>query len=350
MLCRSMSMPHQTIVYVSHGKSNDIHVFALDIETGALKPIDRTVAPGVTRPGNSLPLAISPDRKLLYAAVRGEPVVALTFAIDPASGRLRHLGSGPLADVMAYIAVDRTGRFLFGASYQGGRIAAHDIGADGIAHAVRQVALTEPKAHSVILDPSNRYVHAAILGGDIVYTLPFDDRAGALDQGRARATRTKPGAGPRHLVFHPRAPRLYLVNELDATVSAFAYEETSGALSEIQTISALPEGFAGKAWAADIHITPDGRFLYASERGSSTLAIFAIDEASGALTPRGHSATESQPRAFAIDPSGRYLVSVGEVSNSLTVHAIEAVDGGLRELSRRPVGEGPNWVEIIRLP
>ncbi|MBN9064323.1 MAG: hypothetical protein BGP06_02000 [Rhizobiales bacterium 65-9] len=345
-----MSAQQQTVVYVSHGKSNDIHVLSLDVATGALTPIDRIVAPGVARPGNSLPLAVSPDRRFLYAAVRGEPLIALTFAIDPRSGRLRYLGSGPLADIMAYISIDGTGRFLFGASYQGGRIAVHDVSPEGIAHSVRQVALTEPKAHSVIIDRNNRYVHAAILGGDMILSLPFDDRAGMVAEGSARATKTKAGAGPRHIVFHPQAPRLYLVNELDATVSAFDYDESAGALTEIQTISALPPNFSGKPWAADIHITRNGRFLYASERTSSTLAIYAIDPASGRLTLQGHSPTETQPRAFAIDPSGRYLLSVGEMSNGLTNHAIDGESGLLRDVARLPMGDGPNWVEIIHLP
>lgn len=344
-----MTEPAATIVYVSQGKSNDIHVFALDPATGALTLIERTVAPGVTKPGNSLPLAISPDRRFLYAAARGEPLIALSFAIDPRLGRLTYLGAGPLADTMAYIATDRTGRFLLGASYHGGRVALHDISPEGVAHSVRQVVLTEPKAHSIIVDPANRFAHAAMLGGDMIHSFRFDARTGALGPVDVAPARSRPGAGPRHIVFHPQASRLYLVNELDATVSAFDYDAETGGLTEIQTLSALPNGFSGQAWAADIHITPDGRFLYASERTSSTLAMFSIDPASGRLTLIGHADTEKQPRAFAIDPSGRYLFAVGELSNGMTGYAIEA-GGALRKLARYPVGDTPNWVEIITLP
>lgn len=337
------------VAYVSHGKSNDIHAFALDPASGSLTLIEKTIIPGVMKPGNSLPLAISPDRRFLYAAVRGEPFIVLSFSIDPQSGRLTYLGSGPLADTMAYIATDQSGRFLMGASYQGGRVALHEISPEGVAHSVRQVVLTEPKAHSIITDPANRFAHVASLGGDLIHSMRFDADAGLFAPIDVAPARAKAGAGPRHIVFHPQASRLYLINELDATVSAFDYAAETGALQELQTLSALPGGFAGNPWAADIHITPDGRFLYTSERTSSTLAMFSIDQASGRLSLLGHVETEAQPRAFAIDPSGRYLLSVGELSNSMTCYGIEN-SGRLRKLARYSVGDTPNWVEIITLP
>ncbi len=160
----------------------------------------------------------------------------------------------------------------------------------------------------------------------------------------------RPKAGPRHLVFHPNGRHVYLLNELDASVDVLGYDNEKGTLTAVQTQSTLPAGFSGKAWAADIHITPDGRFLYTSERTSSTLAAFAIDAASGQLKPLGHVPTEKQPRGFNIDPSGRWLVAAGQLSHALTVYAIDPSSGALKPLKSYPVGQNPNWVEIINLP
>jgi 6-phosphogluconolactonase len=158
-------------------------------------------------------------------------------------------------------------------------------------------------------------------------------------------------AGPRHFRFSPDERFVYLLCELDASIYVFPYDAASGRLSkETQVASAVPPGFAGKPWAADIHLTPDGKFLYASERTSSTLAAFRVDANSGALVPIASYPTETQPRGFAIDPSGRTLLAVGQLSNSLTAHAIDPDSGALRALARYPVGKNPNWIEMARLP
>ena len=161
---------------------------------------------------------------------------------------------------------------------------------------------------------------------------------------------TKSGAGPRHLVFHPNRRIVYLLNELDAGVDVLAFDGAAGTLSALQTISSLPPKFDGTPWAADLHVTPDGRFLYTSERNSSTLACFAIDADSTRLTLVGHTPTEQQPRGFAIDPRGRFLVAVGQASHAATLYAIDGHSGMLHALKNYPVGRNPNWVEIIDLP
>ena len=162
------------------------------------------------------------------------------------------------------------------------------------------------------------------------------------------AARTK--AGPRHLVFHPNGRFVYLLSELDAGVDVLAFDAATGTLSNVQTLSTLPAGFTGKPWAADIHVTPDGRFLYTSERTTSTLAAFAIDPASGTLTLKSHTPTEKQPRGFNIDPSGRFLVAAGQLSHAMTLYAIDRESGALKPLKNYSLGKNPNWVEIIDLP
>lgn len=225
----------------------------------------------------------------------------------------------------------------------------NEIGRDGVALAPRQIVATEPNAHAIVVDPTNRRLLVPCLGGDALLSLGFDESSGSISEADRFAVRTAVKAGPRHLRFHPNGRLLCLLNELDATINTYDHDEGSGALSLIQTISILPAGFSGKPWAADIHVTPDGRFAYASERTSNTLAMFRVDERSGRLSLIDHITTERQPRAFAIDPTGRYLLAVGELSNSMTSYAIDRTSGRLTVAQRHPVSESPNWVEIIAL-
>ncbi len=345
----AMSADATTIAYVGNADSADISTVALGPD-GTLALIDTTPAPGLTRPGASLPLAVSPDRTRLFAAIRVEPYAVLTYAIAPATGRLTLIGSGPLPDSMAYISTDRTGRFLFGASYGGSKVSVSPIGADGIVGDPLQVEGTAPKSHAILADPSNRFVLSTSLGGDLVHQWRID-ATGALTPNAPATAPIPAGSGPRHLVFSPDARFVFVLGELDAAVHVLPWNADTGTLgSPIQTASALPPGFAGQPWSADIHVSPDGRFLYASERTSSTIAAFRVDAATGRLTPIGSVATETQPRGFAIDPSGRHLLAVGQLSHRLTSYAIDQAAGALAPVSQIAVGQNPNWVEIIALP
>ena len=159
------------------------------------------------------------------------------------------------------------------------------------------------------------------------------------------------GAAPRHFVFHPHASFVYLLHELDATVEVLALDRARGTLQSTGcVVSLLPPNFTGGApWAADLHCTPEGRFLYASERRSSTLSSFAIDAQTGALAPIATTPTETEPRGFALSPDGRFLVAVGQASHRLSLYAIDATSGALAKLDERAIGRNPNWVEIVDL-
>ncbi|HEY7607939.1 MAG TPA: beta-propeller fold lactonase family protein [Alphaproteobacteria bacterium] len=332
------------IAYVSNADSREIVVLQL-AEDGALAEIERVMTPGMV-----MPLAVSPDRRFLFAALRSEPFGAASYRIDGQSGRLSHIATAPLPASMPYLATDRTGRFLLSASYQSAVAAVSAIDAEGrVGASPVQVLNTAPNAHCILTDPGNRFAFVPCLGGDHVMQLRFDAASGRLAPNAPAVVATNKGAGPRHLVFHPDGRLAFLINELDAGLISFAFDPAAGTLAPLATASALPPGFAGKPWAADIHVSPDGRFLYASERTSSTLAGFAIEAANGKLKPIGHWPTETQPRGFAIEPGGRYLLSVGQVSNSLTAYAIDAATGALTALKRYPMGANPNWVEIVAL-
>src|SRR5499426_108998 len=300
-----------TFVYVGNAETNEVYVLQLNQQNGDLTVVDKTPIPGIEKPG---------------------------------------ISTGPLADSLAYIVVDRTGRFLLGASYPGHRVTVNPIGAPGKVGPPQQVLENHPNAHSILPDAANRFVLVPTLGNDRVNLFAFDAATGKLTPTASPAAETRPKAGPRHLVYHPGGKLVYVNGELDGNVYVFDYNAATGDLKQKQVVSALPAGFAGKPSTADLHITPDGKFVYVSERTSSTLAGFQVDAANGTLTPIGSVPTEKQPRGFNIDPAGRYLLAVGQLSHGLSSYAIDQSSGKLTKLKEYPMGKNPNWVEIIDLP
>ena len=334
-----------TYVYVSNADSQEISVLQLDRANGALTSVE-TVGVG----GTVMPMAVSPDKRVLYAALRSQPYRVASLAIDPASGRLKKLGEAALADSMANIDVDRTGRWLFAASYGGNKITVNSIDKDGVVGAVQQLIPTRPNAHAIHADAANRYVFASSLGGDNLSSWRFDAASGVLSANEPALVASTAKSGPRHFAWDAAQRHVYLLCELDASLAVFDYDAAHGALREVQRTSALPPGFAGKPWAADLHLAPDGHHLYASERTTSTIAVYEIDAASGQLRALANVPTEKTPRGFAIEPSGRYLVASGQESHAIAVYAIDPANGALTPLQRYAVGKNPNWVEIVELP
>ena len=349
-----------TVVFVANSDSRTIDVLELDRDAGSLTAVESVpfIGPDTpayvaesSGPGPANPLAVSPDRRFLYAAARWQPYTVASFAIDAGGGRLTHLGNAPLPHSMAFISTDNSGRVLLGASYPGNLVSLSRIGEDGrVAGPAHQVVETTPNPHSLRTDASNHYVLVPSLGGDRVLQYRFDAASAILEPNTPPSVAVKPGEGPRHFVFHPNGRFAYVLTELASTLYAFAFDTTKGTLGELQSLPSLPPGFQGKPSAADLHITPDGRFIYASERVSSTLNAFAVDGDSGRLRSIGSFESEKQPRGFNIDSTGRYLIAVGQLSDSLTLYAIEPDSGRLSALSSRKVGRNPNWVEIIDLP
>ncbi|PLK50328.1 beta-propeller fold lactonase family protein [Uliginosibacterium sp. TH139] len=336
--------PTSTYVYVSSSASKSILVAELDRAHGTLTP-RQTVAVD----GTVMPLAISPDKRFLFAALRSKPYAVAAFAIDPQSGQLRHLGNYPLPESMASIATDRSGRFLLAASYGGNLLSVSRISVSGEVAPAHQIIPTLPMAHNLQATPDNRFAFATSLGGDVLLQFRLDVMEGLLNPNAPAELALPAKSGPRHLAFHPGGRFVYLMDELDARVHCFSFDAASGTLSPVASFGSLPAGFSGKVAGADIHVTPDGRFLYTSDRGSNTLAGFKVDAETGALNLIGHWPSETQPRGFNIDPAGRYLIEAGQSSGMLSVHAIRA-DGSLEKLGRYPAGQGPNWIEMISLP
>src|SRR5882672_11158713 len=317
-----------TFVYVSNAEDGEIGAYSMQAD-GALKPLARTQAGKVV-----MPMAVSPNRRLLYAASRSKPYTVHVYSIDPGSGALKPLSSAPLAETFPYISLDRNGRFLFGASYGAHLVSVNAVGGDGrVFKEPLQVIPVGRNAHSILVDASNRFVYVPNLGTDQIF----------------------------QFVFSPDNRFVYLLSELVATVTTLAVDGKTGLLTEMSSAPALPpdsklvpgsprphtRNTDNDIWAADLHLTPNGKFLYASERTSNTLAAFSVDAASGRLTYLSSTPTEKQPRGFAIDPKGRFLVASGEKSETLSVYAIDTASGALKPVGKFPTGKGSNWVEIV---
>jgi 6-phosphogluconolactonase len=341
----------ETVVYVSNAASKEIYALAMNRDSGELTLIEKVPVPGTDKPSPaSMPMAVTPDHRFLYAALRSDTFPASSFAIDRASGRLTHLATTALQDSMAYLITDRSGRFLLAASYPGNKLTINPIGGNGIVvERTTQIVPDRPKSHCILVDAANKYVYATSLGADTVMEWKFDPAKGTLSPIGPGIIQTRPGAGPRHMALHPSGRFLYLITETTDTIGAYAIDPGTGTLTELQFVNALPEGFKEQPAAADLHVTPDGRFLYGSERKTSTLAGYRIDPEKGALSPIGHFPTEKTPRGFNIDPRGRFLLSVGLDSNAMTVYRIDPQSGALTSLKQYPMGEQPNWIEIVDL-
>jgi len=350
----ALAAPKTLMVYVGTytgegSASKGIYPLRLDVATGALTPAG---APAESASPSFL--ALHPSGRYLYAVNEAggpkEDGGVSAFAIDARTGGLRFLnrqssrGGGP-----CHLALDAKGRHVLVANYGGGSVAVLPVLSSGAlepassfvqhqGHSVDPGRQKGPHAHWVDLDRANRFAFVADLGLDEVLVYKFDPATGGLAPGTPPAARLAPGAGPRHAVFHPDGRRLYVINELQSTVTAFSYEPGTGALSELQTLSTLPPGYAGPSYTAEIAVRPDGRFLYGSNRGHDSIAVFAIDPGTGRLTPAGHQSTlGKKPRNFAIDPTGTYLLAANQDSDTIAVFRIDPAGGGLTAVGA-PVG------------
>jgi 6-phosphogluconolactonase len=317
--------------------SKGIYRSELDPKTGALSsPVL------VAEARNPSFLEIHPNGKFLYAVSEaGASGRVFAYAIDPDTGDLKLVndcatgGAGP-----CHVSVDHAGRHVLVANYGGGSAAAIPIRPDGgltepagfVQHtgsSVNPARQKGPHAHSINASPDDRFVFVADLGIDKIMIYRLEVEAG-LKPAPTPFAALKPGSGPRHFVFHPAGKHAYVINELDSTITAFAYEPASAALREIQTVPTLPEGFAGSNTCAEIRVHPSGKFLYGSNRGHDSVAVYRVDPAAGTLTLVGH-ATEGikTPRNFNIDPTGAFCLVANQTGDSVIVFRIDRQTGAL---------------------
>lgn len=344
--------------YTEGARREGMRAFQLEPTTNALRPAGATDA----GPDPSF-LAAHPGGRFVYAVnelteYEGRPSGAVSaFAVDRARGTLTLLnrrashGGAP-----CYVSVDRTGRFALVANYVGGSVTVLPIGPDGALGEATAVVQhqgrgpdperqTAPHAHCVLVDAANRFALVADLGIDRIFVYRFDDRVGTLAPATTPWVALPPGAGPRHLAFHPSGRFLYVVNELDATLGMFRYDATIGGLTAVQRVPILRERVAAVNAAADLHVAPTGRFLYTSVRGDDSVSVFAIDQATGALTPVQRIATGGHwPRNFALDPLGGTLLVANQRSNSIVGFRVDPETGRLTPSGEQVAVPAPSCI------
>jgi 6-phosphogluconolactonase len=363
---------NDTLVYIgtytgSNSKSQGIYVYKLETkgsdtaEHQALVPLG--LAAAVASPSF---LDIDPQRRLLFAVNEtsdfgGRPTGAVSsYSIDRGTGKLTQLSQRPsMGGGPCHLVLDKNRRHVLVANYGGGSVAVFPVGTDGVLgeatdfhqHAGKSVNPRRqegPHAHCVTFDPAGRFLFVCDLGLDKVMIYRYDAEQGKLSANEPAFASLKPGAGPRHMAFRPDGKFAYVINELDSTITAFAYDAASGTLRELQTVSTLPPGFDGSNSTAEIAVHPSGKFVYGSNRGHDSVAVFAIDQAAGTLTYVDARSTGGKtPRNFEIGPAGEQLIAANQNSDTLLVCRIDSSKGRLEPQSELVDAPSPVCVKFL---
>lgn len=327
-------------VYVSCGESREIDVFSLDPGSGEISLRQR-----VLTPGSPVPMRAMIAQQRLYVGMRNDSALH-AFAIKSEDGCLHSLGGVAAPGAPVYVSSAPASGVAFSSSYGDNNLSVFPLDANGVPLAAQQTESGLPRAHAARVDQSGRWLLVPTLGADAIRIYRIE-AGGHLVPNDPAAVAVKTGSGPRHPVFSADNRFVYCLNELNGCIDVFAFDAERGALDLRQTIDMMPPGFAGAPWTAELRLTGDGRFLYATDRRSSTIAILSVAKKTGKLVLVGHTPTEDTPRGMDVDPSGRWLVVAGQQSGGLTVYAIDQVSGRLTAKGRQRTGKEPICVEIV---
>ena len=341
-----------TCLYVSLQREDRIAQYTLNPASGALLHQADYALPGMPAP-----IAVDPQHRFMFVGRRKPGDFGLSaFRIRPDDGGLAPVNDVPLDGDPVHLSTDRTGRYLLSAYYYQARVGVHRFNADGaLAASPIEWRETGIGSHYVQTDPSNRYAfvpHIAAgnhTGVNAIFQFRFDQESGHLAPNAPDRVIPNAPEGPRHFCFNPNLDVLYSSNEQGCSVTAYQFNPDAGTLAPFQTVPTLPDDYDGPNSCSQIQITPDGRFLYAPNRGHNSIAAFAVDQTDGTLTPLGQTPTEPIPRAFSLDPSGGFLYASGLDSGNLAAYRVAQDAGRLEPLATYPVGQGPMWVLIINL-
>ena len=348
--------------YTSKTDSKGIYSFHFDSDTGRLTSV--TLAATTEDPSF---LTVANNEKYLYAVNElsefdGKKSGAVTsYSVDPKSGMLTQLNQVPSGGAdPCYVSFEQTGKYLLVANYTGGSVATFPVAPDGrVGSASAFVQHTGsgpnkerqegPHAHYIGSSADNRFVFVVDLGLDEVVVYHLNPVKGSLTPNHPPFAKLAPGAGPRHLAFHPNGKFAYVLSEVNSTVTVFAYDSQNGSFSTLQTLSTIPKDFTAHNDTAEIVVHPSGKFLYVSNRGENSIAEFTIDAANGTLTLAGDFSTQGKtPRNFALDPTGKFLLAANQESNNIVVFRVDQSTGGLTATGQ--VAQVPAPVDIVFVP
>lgn len=347
------------VYFGTYTKDRDegIYCYRFDTETGSLAPVGATG--GVKNPSF---LALHPNGHLLFASIEAEGGAVAAFALAPASGDLTLINTQSTGGKGAcHVALNPAGTTLVASNYDSGSVASFAIGDDGtlspaatfIQHEGTSVTKRQqgPHAHSATFDAAGGFVIVADLGIDKLMVYALDAATSELRPHDPPFVALHPGAGPRHFAFHPTRAFAYVINELDSTVTAMTWDAARGVLTPIQTVTTLPDNFTEKNTTAEVVIHPSGRFLYGSNRGHDSLAIYTIDQTTGKLTFVAHESTRGkQPRNFNIDPTGRWLIAANQATENVQVFRIDEATGRLAAVGESLTVPTPVCVKFLARP
>lgn len=353
-----------TVAYIANAKHGGISTLTLNRTKGTLSQITQTMPECAIAP-----LTTNPNKQFLYAAIRSNTPELATFLIDSETAEPHLINRIQSPASTTHLTVDATGRFLLGVSYSENLVFVMAIGKEGLLQK-EPVCTLKPgrNPHCIRLDASNRFAFIPLLGNDVVAQYLFNQHTGALTQNHPAFVATERESGPRHLDFSPDSRFAYLLTEMGGEIVSFGVHRENGTLGTLHAVSMLPEnkrlpkgsytppvnstgGPNSKSpvmWGAEIRVTPDGKFLFASERTNSTISSFAVDPVSGRIDLREVVETEAQPRGFAVEPFGKFVLVAGEKSGCVSAYAI-GDEGELVCTDRREVGENPIWIETVVL-
>lgn len=331
-----------TFVYVSESRENAIKIYEMDAAEGTLREVDSMKVPGA--PGS---LGIDPQQKYLFASIRSTTSLG-SFEIDAKSGRLKSINSTSLGEGAnaAYVATDRTGKYLLSASYSGGRVVVHAITDGRLSEGPLQTVETEKTAHAAVFDLANELLFVPHVAPNAIYQFRFDANSGKLTA-MSKAPGGADKAGPRHLAIHPNGKFAFSSDESGSSITLYSLNQQNG-LKPLQTLSTLPKDYSERNSTADVKVHPSGKFVWVSNRGHDSLAGFAFDESAGKLQSLGQTPTEKTPRSFDIDPSGRFVFAGGEGSGKLASYRVEAKTGKLTPFHAYEVGKSLSWILIVK--
>jgi 6-phosphogluconolactonase len=346
--------------YTSKTASKGIYAFEFDAQSGKLTP--KGVAAETRDPSW---VVIHPSGKFAYAANEAGKQSSITaFSVDAESAKLTQLNQlSALGEDPCHLSIDKTGKFLFVANYSSGTVAVFPILADGRlgqhTSALQDAGSPGPNkgrqdaphAHWVAVSPDNRFVLVSDLGLDNILIFRFDSAKGTLDPNVPPSAKLAAGAGPRHAAFSADGRFVYVLSELNSTITVFTFDGSKGVLYDPQVVSTLPRDFRGRNDTAEVVLHPDGKWLFASNRGHDTIAVFSVDPVRGQLQPVGEFATGGkEPRHFAIDPTGRFLLAENQNSNSIVVFRIDPGKGTLTQVSEADSIPSPVSLAFLPMP
>jgi 6-phosphogluconolactonase len=339
--------PH--LVAYASGYGPDIARFTLDDTSGALAPAGTTPAFG----GSPSFLAVNPAVTTLYALDENANGRVGAYSIEAKTGTLTFLGAvssggnGP-----AFVSVDPSGKWVLVANYGDGTASVLAVQPNGsLAAAPADHVTAGAEAHMMVADPSDHFVFVPCKGADYVAQYVFDASTGKLTPNAVPHVATAAGAGPRHIAFHPNGKYAYVIDEIDSTMTAYAFDAASGTLTPIESQSTLPQGFSGTNTAAEVWVHPSGAWVLGSNRGDDSIVVFAVDAATGKLTPKGFTKSGgATPRDFTLDPTGAYVYAANQTTGNVVPFRFDAAQGTLAPVGMPETVTAASFVGVVALP